>query len=288
MSSHISAHTSQQGLQYLYIENAAACATLYLQGAHLTSFIPKGQSDQLWVSEAEPYLPGTALRGGIPICWPWFGPHPQSTTLPSHGLVRTRLWNWNILEDDTDVSRLRLWVHTDGQDAGFPHRASAELTVSIAATLKVTLTTTNQGDKALPLSQALHTYLPIKAPETLVLSGLAGLPYLDKLTGERHHWPDTFVLDREIDRIVFDQGQNVSINDIGGPRRIVKRAGSRSLVVWNPWLTKSRTLSNFKDTEYRNMLCLETANAGDDRRLLQPGEQHSLSMELAIQSPNDA
>lgn len=284
----LSVERSEHGLQRILIKNQSAEATLYLQGAHLTSFKPRGRADLLWVSGAELYRPGQAIRGGIPVCWPWFGPHPQDAGLPSHGLVRTRTWNWETLRDDATVSQLRLWLETDGLDEGFRHRALAELFVTIADTLTVTLTTTNLGTNPLNLSQALHSYLPITAPEGVRLTGLTGYPYLDKLSGNRERWPETFVLDREIDRIVLDDGQPVMLEEPSKPLRFVKRAGSRSLVVWNPWITKSRTLSSFNKEDYRAMLCLEAANAAEDSRQLRPGEQHSLTTELGFVSAPDA
>lgn len=288
-SSHgISVERSEHGLHRILIKNQSAEATLYLQGAHLTSFKPRGQADLLWVSGAEPYHPGQPIRGGIPVCWPWFGPHPQNADFPSHGLVRTRIWDWETLRDDAEVSQLRLWLETDGLDGGFRHRARAELFVTVADTLTVTLTTTNLGDSAFTLSQALHSYLPISAPEDVRLTGLSGYPYLDKLNGKRERWPETFVLDREVDRIVLDEGQPVRLEAPGKPPRFVKRAGSRSLVVWNPWITKSRTLSSFNEGDYRAMICLEAANAAEDSRQLAPGEQHSLTTELGQVPATDA
>lgn len=284
----ISLETSPNGLQRLIIVNQSAQATLYLQGAHLTSFVPNGQPDLLWVSEAEPYQPGQAIRGGIPVCWPWFGPHPNGAPHPSHGLVRTQVWNWEVLNDEPDISQVRLWLETEGQDAAFAHRARVELVVTVAATLTLTLITSNLGDSPLTLSQALHSYLPISSPEGVRLTGLTGYPYLDKLAGNRQVWPEHFLLDREVDRIVFDKGQPVMLDEPGKRCRYVKRSGSQSLVVWNPWIAKSRTLSSFNDDDYRSMLCLEAANAADDSRQLMPGEHHSLATELGILTINDA
>jgi len=285
-SRRITLETTPGGLQRLCVVNECAVATLYLQGAHMTSFRPHGQDDLLWVSDAETYRPGQAIRGGIPVCWPWFGPHPDGAPYPSHGLVRTELWNWEVVRDDPGISQLRLWLETGGTDPGFAHRARAELLVTVAATLTLTLTTTNLGDSPFTLSQALHSYLPIASPDSIRLTGLTGHPYLDKLTGTRQLWPESFVVDREIDRIVLDDGQPVMLDEPSTVSRFVRREGSRSLVVWNPWIAKSRTLSNFHDDDYRSMLCLEAANAADDSRHVLPGEQHQLTTELGLTTAN--
>ncbi|WP_051207287.1 D-hexose-6-phosphate mutarotase [Saccharospirillum impatiens] len=284
----ISRDTSANGLQRLLITNQTAQATLYLQGAHLTSFVPREHPDMLWVSAAEPYQPGQAIRGGIPICWPWFGPHPSDSGHPSHGLVRTQIWDWEIVNDQPDMSQVRLWLETDGENPAFGHRARVELVVTVAASLTLSLTTTNLDDKAFRLSQALHSYLPISSPADVRITGLTGYPYMDKLTGEHQVWPDRFTLDREVDRIVQDAGQPVFLNEPGRMRRFVRREGSQSLIVWNPWVDKSRTLSSFNHDDYQSMLCLEAANAGDDHRTLLPGEHHCLTTELGIVTTNDA
>ena len=281
-SHRITLETTPSGLQRLCVVNECAVATLYFQGAHLTSFRPHGQDDLLWVSDAETYQPGQAIRGGIPVCWPWFGPHPDGVPNPSHGLVRTALWNWEVVRDDAKISQLRLWLETGGTDSGFAHRARVELVVTVAASLTLRLITTNLGDSPFTLSQALHSYLSITSPDSIRLTGLTGYPYLDKLTGTRKPWPEPFAVDQEIDRIVLDEGQPVMLDEPGKMRRFIRREGSRSLVVWNPWIAKSRTLSNFNDDDYRSMLCLEAANAADDSRQLQPGEQHPLTTELGL------
>lgn len=278
----ITLETTPGGLQRVRVVNECATAELYLQGAHLTSFRPHGQDDLLWVSDAETFQSGQAIRGGIPVCWPWFGPHPDGAPFPSHGLVRTALWNWEVVRDDAEISQLRLWLETSGTDPGFAHRARAELLVTVAASLTVRLSTTNLGDRPFTLSQALHSYLPIASPDSVRLTGLTGYPYLDKLTGTRQPWPESFAVDQEIDRIVLDEGQPVMLDEPGKVRRIIRREGSRSLVVWNPWIAKSRTLSNFQDDDYQSMLCLEAANAADDSRQLLPGEQHQLTTELGL------
>lgn len=285
-SHRITLETTPGGLQRLCVVNESAVATLYLQGAHLTSFRPHGQDDLLWVSDAETYQPGQAIRGGIPVCWPWFGPHPDGAPYPSHGLVRTALWNWEVVRDDAKISQLRLWLETGGTDSGFAHRARVELVVTVAASLTLRLITTNLGDRPFTLSQALHSYLPITSPDNVRLTGLTGYPYLDKLTGTRQPWPEPFAVDQEIDRIVLDEGQPVMLDEPGQVRRFIGREGSRSLVVWNPWIAKSRTLSSFNDDDYRSMLCLEAANAADDSRQLQPSEQHSLTTELGLATPD--
>lgn len=276
----ITVETTESGLDRLVIQNRQAQATLYLQGAHLTSYQPRQGTDLLWVSPAESYQPGQAIRGGIPVCWPWFGAHPERNNAPSHGLVRTAIWDWTLIHDEPERTELRLHHETDGSHPAFPYRARVELTVDIGTTLALRLTTHNRDTQPLPLSQALHSYFPVKDLDRLRLHGLAGHVYFDKVIGEQGHWPETFRVDREIDRIVNDSGEAIHISQAGKPNIRIDRHGSRSVVVWNPWIDKSRALSNFNDDDYRHMLCLESANVGSDARLLPPGASHSLGTEI--------
>lgn len=276
----VTEESTDGGLTRLTIRNASATAVLYTQGAHVTSFVPTGGRDLLWVSAAEDYRAGKAIRGGIPVCWPWFGAHPTEPDAPAHGLVRDRPWLWETVSDQPDRTQIRLWTDTRDDNPAFPFRARLTLIADIGRALTLRLVTHNLDTRAFSLSQALHTYLPVSAPTSVELTGLAGSPYLDKLTGERADWPSAFRFDREIDRIVLDNEGPVRLTD--GPDRaiLMERTGSRSLVVWNPWIEKSRRLSNFRDDDYRRMVCLETANVDRDARTIEPGGRHDLSLTL--------
>lgn len=281
MSSTVRETRLESGLVRLNIDNRAASAELYTQGAHLVRYQPSGQPDLLWVSDAEPYQPGRAIRGGIPICWPWFGDHPSDAQAPAHGLARTRVWDWELLSDSEDRTDLRLWLETDGSDPGFPLTAQVELLISIGDSLVLALTTHNQSKQPFQLSQALHSYFPVTDLSRAAIAGLDGHFYLDKLTGQSALWPSGFKIDQEIDRIVFDRGEPVRLNRGDGYITRIKRQGSRSLVVWNPWIDKSKTLSSFYAEDYQRMLCLEAANAGEDARLLKAGHSHTLICEIS-------
>lgn len=279
--SSVSVETTPSGLKRLAIGNQAATATLYLQGAHLTTYRPRNQPDLLWVSDAEDYQPGKAIRGGIPICWPWFGAHPELAGAPSHGLARTAEWDHEIVREAAMQTDIRLSFATDGSEPGFPYRARVELDVSVGSSLRLRMTTYNEDDSTLPLSEALHSYFPVRNMDELTVTGLAGHEYHDKLSGERARWPRVFRVDQEIDRVLIDQGGVIRLKQTEGPNIEIERQGSRSLVVWNPWIEKSRTLSNFNDTDYQNMICLESANVLDDARTLAPGSSHCLATQIS-------
>jgi len=274
-------------LPALRIQNEAASATIVIQGAHVTEYTPVNQQNLLFVSQAETFLKGEAIRGGIPICWPWFGPHSQIKEAPAHGLVRQCDWQYEIVTDTPERTDIRFWIETDGQDIGFNFKAKAELLVSIGHSLIVSLTTTNNDDKPLPLSQALHSYFNCKNIDDVRLHGISGECYLDKVTHKNGYVPLDFKFDQEIDWIVMDKGQPVAFTGTGQEPIKLTRMGSRSLVIWNPWIEKSKSLSHFSENEYTNMFCVETSNTSEDSRLIKPNCSHAVLMEIATAQENE-
>lgn len=233
-------------------------------GAHVVSWKHKGR-EMLWCSATR--LPGKPLRGGIPVCWPWFGAHPTDASQPAHGIARQS--PWDVIEHTTQSAALRL-THGD---------LEARLDVSIGAELKVSLRTRNSGGAAVPLSAALHTYLAVDDIDQVRVTDLDGAGYIDTLDGwQRKTQHGEVIFDREVDRIY--SASSATLRD--GTRSIhVDGAGtSRSLVVWNPWIDKSARLGDMPDRAYRRMVCLETAWAGDDARRLAAGAMDTLTTVL--------
>lgn len=267
-------------LPCLRISNRSATATLVLQGAQLIEYTPAGLRNLLFVSKNEPFIAGQAIRGGIPVCWPWFGAHSQRSDAPAHGFSRTANWQYEIVSDTDERTDIRLTLSTQGEREDFPYHASAELLVSIGPTLVMSLTTNNLGETAFALSQALHSYFAADDVSQIDISGLSQFPALDKVSQKKITFPAEFTIAREIDWIVLDEGQPIAITGIDVPCRIT-RMGSRSVVVWNPWRQKAATLSQFHPEEYQRMVCVEPANAGDDARLVKPKQAHAMIVEIA-------
>lgn len=266
------------GREFIEIDHPAVKARISLEGAHIVSCIPTGQKPLLWMSPVDPEQPGKPLRGGIPICWPWFsGERPG----PAHGIARTSQW---ILSDSSSTPKeIRLSFE-------LPESLVAEqlpdekwgLRVSfvLGATLSVSLSTTNLGTQPQSLSQALHSYLPVSDIRSVRISGLEGAHYIDQLEGTSSNIQEGEVrFAGEVDRIYYGHSAPVTLKD-GEDQMIVSRDGSRSVVVWNPWIDKGGRLSHFPAEGYLGMLCIEAANAGPDGRILKPGETHTLSTEI--------
>ena len=274
-------------LEALEVHHPLFKARLFLQGAHLTQFIPREESNWLWVSEQAIFKPGQAIRGGVPICWPWFGvpgknpPEVRRRILAgaSHGFARTALWK---LEDVRETAReveisLSLYANQDFADA-WSGSALCLVTFTFAADgCQIALTTTNLGDSPLALTQALHTYLPTNDITGTRVEGLNGCVYIDTLenwSDFSQHGPVRF--DGETDRIYESGGQLTVITPTSA--RTLQAVGSDSTVIWNPGPEKAAQLSDFPDSAWQQVLCVETANALSDYRVLNEGQSHTIGV----------
>ena len=267
------------------LQAGGATAVVALQGAQVLSYVPPNQSEVLWLSPVAKLGTGKAVRGGVPVCWPWFGPHPIDQTKPAHGFVRAS--PWSVTGSAAKLGRARLVLAYDASPKSqpdWPHRALAEIEITLAETLTIALSTENRGENDLLLTQALHTYLAVGEIGAVTVNGLVDRPFIDQLSPgpmRREHEPIS--VKAEIDRIYQDSEGPVIVTDRKGGRHIrVSKTGSRSTVLWNPWVEKSARLGDMGGDGYRHMLCVEAANAGNDTVTLAPGERHRLTTELSV------
>ncbi|RHW21436.1 D-hexose-6-phosphate mutarotase [Pseudomonas jilinensis] len=263
------------GREFIQINHPAVIATIALEGAQVIDCVPAGKQPLLWMSPIDPRMPGTALRGGIPLCWPWFG---NSRPGPAHGIARTSPWQLIDAQRDDQQVRLRLELAEEQMKALLPdERWHLQVEFVIGKQLSVSLTSTNLGKQAQPLSQALHSYLPVADITQASITGLEGCRYIDQLTSQEHRaQPGPVLIDQEVDRIYYDHTAPVILHQHNGRCLEVTREGSHSLVVWNPWQAKAARLSQFPQDGFRQMVCLEASNAGPDTRVLEPGQSHTL------------
>lgn len=269
---------NQHGRDFLQIEHPAVSARIALEGAHITHCQPAGQGPLLWMSPDEPELPGKSLRGGIPICWPWFG---NARSGPAHGIARTSLWQLAAVTSDTSQVSVCMNLPAAALAQALPgEHWQLDVEFVLGADLLVTLISRNLGTRPQALSQALHSYLPVSDIDKALVTGLENSAYLDQLTGQQQQQQGPVGFSMEVDRIYFNHSGPVSLLDAGEHALVLRRQGSESLVVWNPWIEKSRRLTHFPGDGYRHMLCLEAANAGPDARVLEPGETHRLSCRI--------
>ncbi len=285
--------TGRGGLPEVHIQNEAASAEICLMGAHVLSYHPAGQKEVLFLSEHSAFAQtGPAIRGGVPVCWPWFGPAkreelPNATT--SHGFARQMMWE---VSEQREVSPCRSEVTLVLRDspaslAIWPHRFELRMTISVGATLEMSLTTVNVDDKPFTYAQALHTYFAIGEVSQVSIQGFDGLGFIDKAPATppaTNPQPAGGIrITEETDRIYLGHaGQAVIVDPVLSRQLVIEKNGSNTSVVWNPWIAKSQRMADFGDEEYHRMVCVETCNVADDVVTLQPAEHYTLTAVISV------
>lgn len=274
------------GIPALLVDTPFARAAIALQGGHLLSWTPAGHDDVLWLSPRLASLP-TAIRGGVPVCWPYFGQQGQDGAGPAHGFVRTL--RWQLLEaSEADGAVSLLLAPPAFDDLGL----SLRMRLRIGATLAQSLETTNTGAHTVMYTQALHSYFRVSDVGDVRVSGLDGLRLLDKHDGYatphvQHgdwHLDDARDPGRS-DYVYTDAPGRYVLDDPGLGRRIVlSTTGSRSLVVWSPGESVAAGMADVGADAWRGFVCLEAANAGPDEVRLAPGTRHLLSQQLQVEA----
>ncbi|MCF6187766.1 MAG: D-hexose-6-phosphate mutarotase [Desulfobulbaceae bacterium] len=269
------------GLEYIEVRNAQAQAKIALQGAHLFHYQRENEDPLIWLSDASFFETGKAIRGGIPICWPWFGKHP-SPKMPQHGFARTALWELlEVEEASEDETELTLQLHHLPEHFKlWPHRFELRLHITIGRSLTLALTTTNCDEQSFTITSALHSYFAVSDIQTISIEGLENTPYLDTVTNRREMQTGRVRITQEVDRIHQQVQSPLTLHDLD--RTVTIRSeGSSSVVVWNPWVDKCARMADMHDGAYRTMVCIETANALDDAQSLDPGAEHTLAVLLS-------
>ena len=282
---HLAIDTPPHGLTRLTVRNAHAEAEVHLLGAHVTRFQPHGGQPVLWMSAQSQFQAGKPLRGGIPICWPWFGPHPGDTTQPIHGFVRTR--DWELLETvalPDGGTRIVLGLRSDEHTRRvWPHDFVLRYTITVGATLELALRVENPGTAPFTCSEALHTYLTVGDVRQVAVTGLAGTTYVDKLRqSQRFTEAGDVAITGETDRVYLGTTATCTVRDpLLGRRLVIAKDGSQTTVVWNPWIAKAKAMADFADDEWPGMLCVETVNAFDHALTIAPGGSHVMTARIA-------
>ncbi len=274
LSSSVTCSQKQQ-IKTLVVDNEFAKAQISLFGGHALSFIPKKDDrDRLWLSENAIFDGKTPIRGGIPVCWPWFSnDHGQGeVNLPSHGFLRTQDWAVSSCED-VPLGTLIILTPIDTNVIGFDYMVDVELSIFVGESLVISLTTTNRDNQEIKINCAFHSYFAVSNIQHVELNGIGG-KYQDKLQSWAElDTPIPYKFDQETDRIHFCQPKNVEIIDLHTSTKI-ESAGHDSLVVWNPWSATSLKMKDMSEEGFKTMLCVETASTQWTR--IQPNQSHTL------------
>lgn len=269
-------------LPMIAIDNHHANALISVYAGQLLSYRPAGEAyDLMFLSDKAYYQPGKAIKGGVPVCWPWFGPDPEDRGRPAHGFVRNRMWQVIATESCADgATRVTLGL-SDNPDtqAIWPQSFQLSLIMTVGDSLTLELVTRNVGEQDFVISQALHTYFAVgDIAQTLVL-GLEGTRYLDKVDGGAAKTQGGVVgISEEVDRIYTHAPSQLAIKDKSLARRInITASGCHTAVVWNPWDRIAAEMADLNDNDYQRFLCVETVNAAGDVVTVPAGGESRLS-----------
>jgi glucose-6-phosphate 1-epimerase len=273
------------GLPKIVVTSRFSTAEIYPHGAHITHFQKSGEPPLLFLSRKSLFAPGKAIRGGIPICFPWFGAREGAVM---HGVARLSEWELSETATAPDGSvRVVFTLPTNALvQAGWP-AAQVNFIVTVAETLTMELAVVNATAQEFIFEACLHTYLSVGDIAQVSIHGLKGLSYQDKVDhfALKQETADAVKISSEVDRVYLNATGTVKIQDTKLRRVIsVEKSGSASTVVWNPWIDKAKAMSDFGPDEYKEMVCVEAGNVGESKVSLAAGKAASLKVVLGSAS----
>jgi len=271
----------QDELEYLEVSNTLSSIKIALQGAHIFDFRVKSKKPLLFLSETARFEKGVPIRGGIPICWPWFGTHPTESALPNHGFVRTSIWKHKQTEHiSKEKTKIIMSVNSSNESLElWPFKFELSLEILMSDTLELSLISKNTGVNSFALTQALHTYLQIEDINKAQVKGLENKPFYNKLDNSFDNIQEGILgFNTEVDRVYQDLAKPLLLEDTN-QKIEVQTIGSNTVVIWNPGSEFEKNFSDLSD--YKTMLCLESANALKDEIILEPAHTHTLKSILS-------
>jgi glucose-6-phosphate 1-epimerase len=259
---------------------------VYLHGAHVAHYQRRGEKPLIFMSGKSLFAADKAIRGGVPICFPWFGPKKDDAKAPAHGFARLKQWRVESTKktDDGGVQIVLLLGSDDSTRALWPCDFLARYTVTFAKQLRLRLEVRNTGGGPIVFEEALHTYLSVGDIRQVRVEGLSGIEYIDKVQGGRRllQGAEPLAFVGETDRVYLNtQSTCVAHDPVGGRSISVSKSGSDTTVVWNPWIAKAKAMADFGDDEWPTMVCIETCNVADFAVTLAAGASHTMEAVIA-------
>lgn len=274
----------RQSVPILRVSHPSCTATISLFGGHLLAFAPTGESSLVWMSSNAIYDATTPLRGGVPICWPWFG---QSGS-PSHGFARRQMWQLKQIDEKADGVTVQLQLSESAASmAIWPHRFDATVTFTLTQKADISLTVTNTDQHDWAMGGALHSYLAVEDSAQATVNGV-GNHYLDNFNaGEAKPAPGSVTFEGPVDRIYTGARDTLSLTDPAGNRRVhVTNQGASSAVIWNPGQAASVQMADMDDDGYQHFVCIEAALEKPDT-VVSPGHTYTLGTTLCDERKKD-
>lgn len=285
----VEAESGLGGLPRIKITSGQAVCRIYLMGAHIASFLPDGVSDLLWMSPYSDYSLGTPMRGGIPLCFPWFGAHRNRSDLPLHGFVRTIEWkvlSSGIIDGESTQVVFSL-KDTEETRTIWPYSFQLEFEVTVSSTLTLQLKVDNKDKKPFSFEEAFHTYFSVSHPENCFVKGLSNLEYIDRLRADaRGRSAGDLPVSGPLVQAFMNTPGKCELIDLGRAKRIqVLQKEMGGLVVWNPGKTMGEPNPEIQEG-WKDFVCLESANCLDHEITLPSGKNHTSRVTLSIQNNN--
>jgi glucose-6-phosphate 1-epimerase len=279
-------HATASGLIYADITTPQATATVYLQGAHVAAWQPKGRQPVIFVSRKSDFSPGKPIRGGVPIAFPWFATRHDGKTGPSHGFARIQDWTLAfaaLAGDDLHIT-FTLGPTEISRNLGYDHFRLAYQLI-IGRTLTMGLTVVNDAPVPLLFEEALHTYYAVGDIHEISVTGLDGVTYLDKNDNFQPKLQrGAITITGPTDRVYLDTAGTCVLHDATSKRSIiVAKSGSNTTVVWNPWESGALKIADLDPTEWHEYLAVETVNAAANAITLAPGERHVMQAHVTVE-----
>lgn len=264
------------GYPVFEIEHPACRGKVALHGAHVMSWKPVDEEEVLYLSPDAVFKEGKAIRGGIPICWPWFSEHPSDSSVPSHGIARTRFWEMvEATEDEHGV------VFKFAMSEGI---WSARVTIKMGEDLEVILESVNSNEIPILVSGALHTYFAVSDIEQVRVVNLEGAEYADLVgTSTKRKQETPMEFKGEVNTIHESSDDVLLVDDLSGRTLLIEKTGSPNTVLWNPWIEKSKALADLPNEAYRDFCCVEAAISNDRAEIVMPGQTHVLSTRIVVE-----
>lgn len=271
------------GLPAVEVTGPQGNGTVYLHGGHVAAWKPAGMEEVLWLSGSSAWADGKPIRGGVPLCFPWFGPKKDDAKAPAHGFVRLSEWELESVTQGADGVTIGLVTRSNAGTKGW-WDTDYELRhiVTIGKKLTMELELKNVGGGPLVAEEAQHTYFGIGDVRQVKVLGLEGVKYIDKGAGMKEVIQQGAVtITGETDRIYVETEGNVVIEDPVKGRRIgIAKKGSKTTVVWNPWVAKAKAMPDFGDEEWPGMICVETCNVLGWAVKVEAGQSHTMATEI--------
>ncbi len=287
IENHIKFTSGKGGWPYVHLENNGSTAFVSLYGAHVMHYTPKGEDDALWMSPTSFFEQGKPIRGGIPVCWPWFGPHDNDAAKPMHGFARLSIWEVVKTQVNSrgETDLILSLSDSASTKALWPYSFQATITVTLGDKLSLTLHVKNTGSEPFTMTEALHTYFRVGEASKISIEGLEGCTYLDGLNQNAPvvQAEKLIEIKKEENRRYINTTAVTIISDPVLNRKIrIEKQNSNTTVVWNPWTATAKSMPDFADEGYKTMVCVEAANAYSNAVTVQPGKEFEIATAIGI------